>query len=82
MRDDETLDLAYLTETVWVIGQRIRQNMALTVDIDALLAIEFCARTPALQRLASSVVDQAMMKGWAEYINNAQIADLSCQSTF
>lgn len=82
MRDDETLDLAYLTETVWVIGQRIRQNMALTVDIDALLAIEFCARTPALQRLASSVVDQAMMKGWGEYINNAQIADLSCQSTF
>ena len=82
MRDDETLDLGYLAETVWFIGQLIRENMALTVDIDALLAIEFCARTPALKRLATSVVDQAMLKGWGDYINNAQIADLSCQSTF
>lgn len=82
MRDDETLDLGYLAETVWIIGQRIRQNMALDVDIDALLAIEFCARTPALKRLATSVVDQAMMTRWHDYILNAQLTDLSCQSTF
>lgn len=79
MHETETLDLAYLTEIVWEIGRRVRLNAACDADIEALLAIEFVARTPALKRLATSIVDQAMLAGWGEYILNAQLMELSCQ---
>lgn len=79
---DEPLDIEYLTEIVWEIGRRVRNNAACEADIEALLAIEFVARTPALKRLSSGIVDQAIYLGWDEYILNAQLMDLACQSTF
>jgi hypothetical protein len=75
----DQLDLERLTEIVWEIGQRIRQNMACEPDIEALLAIEFVARTPALKRLANGIVDQAMMTKWADYILNYQLTEMACQ---
>lgn len=73
------IDLERLTEIVWEIGLRVRRNMALEPDIEALLAIEFVARTPALKRLASGIVDQAMMTRWGDYILNYQLTEMACQ---
>lgn len=78
--DDELVDLEYLTEIVWEIGRRVREKTASEVDIEALLAIEFVARTPSLKRLATGIVDQAMLAGWDDLILNTQLADEACQS--
>lgn len=79
MKDDQ-LDLEYLTEIVWEIGKRIREDRACETDLEALVAIEFVARTPALKRLASGVIDQACFTKWHDFIINAQLTEMSCQS--
>lgn len=79
---DEMLDLEYLTEIVWEIGRRVRENAACEADIEALLAIECVARTDALKRLATGIIDQACMTDWHDYIIEAQEREASCASTF
>jgi hypothetical protein len=78
--DEELLDLSYLTEIVWEIGRRVRNEAACEADIEALLAIELVARTPALKRLAGGIVEQALLNGWADYILAAQTLEAACQS--
>lgn len=80
---EDNVDLEYLTEIIWEIGKRIRENKACEADIEALIAIEFVARTPALKRLTATIIDQACMTDWHDYVIKAQEDEASsCGSTF
>lgn len=79
----DDLSLQFLTETVWELNRRVREGRALSVDIDALRALEVGARTPLLRKLAAEALENAVMNGWFDYIVNAEIQEGDqCGSSF